>query len=963
MNRLTSRLLRGLGAAAASIGLSTSLAAHDLYWTEYSTDPNTAVIRASDIDGENAVTIFETTELGTFIVDIAVTEDHIYFSGHNNGSVWRADRDGQNATAIITAADTDPEAEAGLLSVHNITVDAAGGKLYIACHTNGIFSADLDGSNLKNLFGVVSGWPGQNYSGVTLKDPDQLLWNNTMDNNIYIQDRDVEPFPSSVFVAGGTATYGLAHNPDTDIVYYTVWAGGSPSNLYSYHLQTNENLLLRDDLVGPLGLKLSPSRTHLLIAQRGVGISAYQLDNEGYALIVPAPAGHFGVAVTADPGELDPPPPPPPPAEDGDTVFFADFSFEQPGDAPATAAVGGPWAVAGTSAEPTEGTVTVMEDTQNLFGMGTDNRFLRFEGARGYNLRGNFESNDVNTIKFDYIGRYNLIPGRDPQLLPRNDANRWVNLSPRAEGQRASLLSLRKSNNTIRTDNALDHSSPGPTWPTPNGFEGPVNPSYGANNIPLHFAMITNNQSVWGPNLSYEGPDGETYELAGEHATVWVYNYNTGVWTHALPEFQYARQSGADGNLMDNIYFQIDSNDPLRSFDIDNVQVVKGAHIGEPTERQIPRYLRADFEVAPEVKEDVLTTIIRNHAGHFVHGNLTSITFHSQYDASGEERPPLLIASDTENNFGKGPENKVLRTNKARGWNLNHHNAFEEEIVTLRIDMIHNDRIGGGRLTSRFFDAEGNVLSRLEFDSSGQDEGFFRTTEGTWAYHQVNRFEAVLNNSAEPLAYTAPNGSGKTLIPGGTDIWINGQLADSDSLDGRPDGDLFGPATSYTLLTFSTNPWDADIDLVHVYPGVNLVATDAPETGYEAWAAANFPGITDESIIGPGADFSGNGVPNLIHYALRIDPNSTTLEGLPTRDIQDVDGVDYLTLTFTTDDSADDLTIEVLVAGSVDGQWTAYAVEVSSTPNGDGTTTRVYRDSVPASGADRRFILLSVGLN
>src|SRR5690625_3008731 len=359
-------LLRsGLSLASLLMFFGTAFA-RDLYWTEQKQ------ILASDIDGGNVTLIFDgetsTPVMGSYAVDIQLTDDHIYWSGHDAGDIWRADRDGSNAVQLVSGTNS---------SIHSFDIDEDGGKIYFTDYKGRIMVADLaDGGN------VTVG-----YSAAVLGQPTGLVIDRTATgddvevltvtaNGPYLHRTSIsEDFGGWHLgykdLQGSNAIYSLAYDDVTNIVYYTNFADYT---LRSYNLTTNEHeLFWTPEMTQPLGVKLSPSRTHLLIAERGRGISGFELATGGYELLIDTSDAHFGVAVTADPRTLEVPPPPPPPAEPGDILFVADFEDD---------VVGGPSVEAWSrTSGPVEGTAVVLQDTDNVFGVGVDNQFLRVEGA------------------------------------------------------------------------------------------------------------------------------------------------------------------------------------------------------------------------------------------------------------------------------------------------------------------------------------------------------------------------------------------------------------------------------------------------------------------------------------------------------------------------------------------------------------------------------------------------------
>src|SRR5690625_4401604 len=132
-------LLLRSGLSLASLLLLAGRAfARDLYWTEQKQ------ILASDIDGGNVALIFDgetsTPPMDSYAVDIEVTDDHIYWSGHDAGDIWRADRDGSNAVQLVSGTNS---------SIHSFDIDEDAGKIYFNDYSGRIMVADLaDGGNV-----------------------------------------------------------------------------------------------------------------------------------------------------------------------------------------------------------------------------------------------------------------------------------------------------------------------------------------------------------------------------------------------------------------------------------------------------------------------------------------------------------------------------------------------------------------------------------------------------------------------------------------------------------------------------------------------------------------------------------------------------------------------------------------------------------------------------------------------
>ncbi len=164
-------------------------------------------------------------------------------------------------------------------------------------------------------------------------------------------------------------------------------------------------------------------------------------------------------------------------------------------------------------------------------------------------------------------------------------------------------------------------------------------------------------------------------------------------------------------------------------------------------------------------------------------------------------------------------------------------------------------------------------------------------------------------------------------------------------------------AGEYALRLFASDgaitTWK---DLLAVVTGASLNA------GYLAWLEANnLP--TDGSGLGaPHASAKGDGIANAIKYALGLDADADGYAGRLSTEVLDVEGEDYLSLTYVIPDPA---LPGVGYAVKVGGDLTAWAedvTEVSNTVEG-GLRTITVRDSQPIGPTHpKRFIRLEVNL-
>ena len=157
---------------------------------------------------------------------------------------------------------------------------------------------------------------------------------------------------------------------------------------------------------------------------------------------------------------------------------------------------------------------------------------------------------------------------------------------------------------------------------------------------------------------------------------------------------------------------------------------------------------------------------------------------------------------------------------------------------------------------------------------------------------------------------------------------------------------------------------------------ISIRATNAAGTGYAvlkltvqtaftAWQNTYFTAaeLNNPAISGPDASPAGDGISNLMKYALGLAPKVNGVGGLPTVSFTTAGGSRFLTLTYNKSLAASDVSFAVEVSGDLQA-WSSgmnYTTTVSATSNAAGTMqTVVERDLTPTSGVGRRFIRLRI---
>ena len=265
--------------------------------------------------------------------------------------------------------------------------------------------------------------------------------------------------------------------------------------------------------------------------------------------------------------------------------------------------------------------------------------------------------------------------------------------------------------------------------------------------------------------------------------------------------------------------------------------------------------------------------------------------------------------------------------------------------------------------------------------------------EPLWILPQ-SQYEGILylGLSTETIAPSAFNGplsfSLKSLdLPGRAAtnlterffVWQAGQFGDFDIFMNSTDGISALDAIALPAGAHAHHNWGFSTSgLWHVtFQASGRVAGEAtnrtsadltfafhvlPLRPFEQWQATNWPPATPRAIIGASADPDGDGIPNLVEYALGLNPTVASRAGLPTASIVEANGQAYGALTYTRMKSATDALVEAVAANAVNGtSWQPLATIHSLVDLGDRERVTM-RDDRPVSDHGQRFYQLRVGL-
>lgn len=323
-----------------------------------------------------------------------------------------------------------------------------------------------------------------------------------------------------------------------------------------------------------------------------------------------------------------------------------------------------------------------------------------------------------------------------------------------------------------------------------------------------------------------------------------------------------------------------------------------------------------------------------------------------------EKTGSSLVEKDTANLFGKGPDNQYLNYLPAGDGAIvtRSENTFSSELITFSMKFIDAD--DNDPTYSWIIFNSGSVsgtANRVHVFTLNSEDGIGTIRSGNYPLNVPNQLDLVINSSA----FTVEYGDGYTIESGKADIWINGVLAEAGYSGSY---DKLGPVTTFEFNIGGSRTKHLLVDEITIWNSAHISEAPAPSDGFADWRTTYFPEDADnDEISGPEANPSGDGVSNLIKYALGLDPTVASRDGLPESNIQDIDGTDYLTLTFERPANRDDVSLTVVASGTL-STWEDEAVHVETIDNGAGSVTEVWRDVEPIEEAGARFLRLEVSL-
>ncbi|HVM62029.1 MAG TPA: hypothetical protein VMV72_14300 [Verrucomicrobiae bacterium] len=132
------------------------------------------------------------------------------------------------------------------------------------------------------------------------------------------------------------------------------------------------------------------------------------------------------------------------------------------------------------------------------------------------------------------------------------------------------------------------------------------------------------------------------------------------------------------------------------------------------------------------------------------------------------------------------------------------------------------------------------------------------------------------------------------------------------------------------------------------------------DTPFNDWRLTEFgTNANNAAISGDSADPNGDGIVNVLEYALGLNPNASSVQGLPT--VQIDPGCNCLSLTYTKVLSAIDLTYAAEGANNPGGAWSTNGITSTLIQSNSLTETiQAFDTANPVSTASARFMHLRV---
>ena len=266
----------------------------------------------------------------------------------------------------------------------------------------------------------------------------------------------------------------------------------------------------------------------------------------------------------------------------------------------------------------------------------------------------------------------------------------------------------------------------------------------------------------------------------------------------------------------------------------------------------------------------------------------------------------------------------------------------------------------------------------------------FYSGSGNWLISMPVSSSNNVNNKLDYNLYYSGAGTNSALWSWnntkrtGFSAWKSGSGQDASSLFADPRFVSTGTTPDFHLRldspaidvgdpAFAAASGELDIDSAPRVTGTRVDIGADELVPMDSWRYVKFgTNATNTTMTAATANPSGDGIVNLVKYALALEPLKVSPVGLPKPQVQTINNKRYLTLQFTRTASASDVMCTVQVS-STPNTWdngshygaggdlsaNSFTTEVSRTSS-NGIETIVVRDNTPVDGSSHRFMRLKV---
>ena len=252
--------------------------------------------------------------------------------------------------------------------------------------------------------------------------------------------------------------------------------------------------------------------------------------------------------------------------------------------------------------------------------------------------------------------------------------------------------------------------------------------------------------------------------------------------------------------------------------------------------------------------------------------------------------------------------------------------------------------VDGGTLTLGSSTGARTVAGSLSATTAGTLR--FRIN-GTTAGTQYDQLRLTSATSSVTLAGTLDLVAAPGLAAGSTFRIIDNSgssTAVTGTFTGLPEGAEFYEDSQWWRISYTGGSGN-DVTLTRIAP-----------SAWQSWQAANFGAATnDPAIAGDSADSDRDGIPNLLEYAMKMNPNAS--DTVPQSAAKNGNVLDFI---YTKNKAATDVTFSVEWSDTLGNDWSTSGVSSHTVLSDNGVTQQI-QVTVPAgAGVTKRFVRLKV---